>query len=44
MAIIDIVSIVRMLSGAEKLGEKSDEENTDTGHAGADNANINFDC
>ena len=44
MAIVDIVSIVRMLSGAEKLGEQSDEENTDTGHAGADNANINFDC
>jgi hypothetical protein len=44
MAIIGIVSIVRILSGAKKLGEQSDEENTDTGHAGADNANVNFDC
>jgi hypothetical protein len=44
MASIDIVSIVRMLSGAENLGEQSDEEDTDTGHTGADNADINFDC
>lgn len=44
MAIIDIVSIVRMLSGAEKLREQSDEENTKTRHAGADNADIDFDC
>jgi len=44
MAIIDIVSIFRMVSSAEKLGEQSDEENTKTGHAGADNADIDFDC
>jgi hypothetical protein len=44
MAIVDIVSIVRMLSSAQELGEQSDEENTKTGHAGADNADIDFDC
>jgi hypothetical protein len=44
MTIIDIVSIVRTLSGAEKLGEQSNEENTKTGHTGADNTDIDFDC
>jgi hypothetical protein len=44
MAIIDIVSIVRTLSGAEKLGEQPNEEKTKTGHTGADNTDIDFDC
>jgi hypothetical protein len=43
MAIVDIVSIVRMLTGAEQLGEESDEEQTEMRHAGADDAHIDFD-
>jgi hypothetical protein len=43
MAIVDIVSIIRMQRAAKQLGEYSDEEETDTRHAGADDANINLD-
>jgi hypothetical protein len=42
VAIIDIVSI-RTQSGAEKLGEQSDEEDTETRHTGADYADVDFD-
>ena len=43
MAIVDIVSIIRMQRAAEQLGEKSDEEEADAGHAGADDANVDLD-
>ena len=43
MAIVDIVSIIRMQRAAEQLGEKSDEEEADAGHAGADDAHVDLD-
>jgi hypothetical protein len=43
MAIVDIVSIIRVLRAAAQLGEYSDEEEADTGHAGADDANVDLD-
>ena len=43
MAVVDIVSIVRVQRAAEQLGEYSDEEEADARHAGADDANVDLD-
>ena len=44
VAISGIVSTVRVLSSAEKPREQSNEEDTETRHTGADNADVDFDC
>jgi hypothetical protein len=43
MAVVDIVSVIRTQRAAEQLGEYSDEEEADTGHTGADDANVDLD-
>jgi hypothetical protein len=42
MTIIDKIATL-VLSGAEKLREQSEEEKANTGHASADDADIDFD-
>ncbi len=41
---VGIISIGRVMSSAEKLGEESHKKDAETGHAGTDDADVDFDC
>jgi hypothetical protein len=43
-AIANVVFVRRILSSAENLWKEAGEEDTHAGHAGADDANVDFDC